>query len=122
SPEVEAHLERLEEEGKSVVILGHEGKALGILAVADTIRETSVQAVAELHELGVKTLMLTGDNDRTARAIASQVGIDDARGDLLPEDKQRAIEGLADSGKHVGMVGDGINDAPALAKSNIGFA
>ena len=122
SPEVEAHLERLEEEGKSVVILGHEGKALGILAVADTIRETSVQAVAELHELGVKTLMLTGDNDRTARAIASQVGIDDARGDLLPEDKLRAIQGLADSGKHVGMVGDGINDAPALAKSNIGFA
>lgn len=122
SPEVEAQLERLEEEGKTAVILGHDGKALGILAVADTIRDTSVQAVAELHELGVKTLMLTGDNDRTARAIASQVGIDDARGDLLPEDKLRAIESMASNGQHVGMVGDGINDAPALAKSNIGFA
>ncbi|MBI5706431.1 MAG: cadmium-translocating P-type ATPase [Armatimonadetes bacterium] len=122
SPEVEAKLERLEEQGKTVVILGDSDRALGVLAVADTERETSIEAIRELHRLGVKTLMLTGDNSRTAKAIAAQVGIDDARGDLLPEDKLRIIEELAKEGRHVGMVGDGINDAPALAKANIGFA
>ena len=120
--EVETILERLEKEGKTVVILASESKALGVIAVADTLRETSVQAVKDLHDLGIKTLMLTGDNERTAKAIASQVGIDDARGDLLPEDKLRIIEELTARSEHVGMVGDGVNDAPALAKANIGFA
>lgn len=122
SPEVEAVLERLELEGKTVVILGDQDRALGVIAVADTLRDTSVQAVKELHKLGVKTLMLTGDNERTAKAIAAQVGIDDARGDLLPEDKLRTIDELTAKNFHVGMVGDGINDAPALAKADIGFA
>ncbi|MBV6456910.1 MAG: Cadmium-transporting ATPase [Fimbriimonadaceae bacterium] len=120
--EVEAVLERLEEQGKTVVILGNTDRALGVIAVADTVRETSIQAVNELHALGVKTLMLTGDNVRTAKAIAAQVGIDDARGDLLPEDKLTIIQGLTDGQAHVGMVGDGINDAPALAQADIGFA
>lgn len=122
SPEVEAILERLEKEAKTVVILADEDRALGIIAVADTLRDTSIQAVKELHSLNVKTLMLTGDNDRTAKAIASQVGIDDARGDLLPEDKLSIIQELTKSDQHVGMVGDGINDAPALAQADIGFA
>jgi Cd2+/Zn2+-exporting ATPase len=122
SPAVEEVLERLEVEGKTVVVLGAEGKALGVLAVADTLRDTSIQAIRDLHDLGVRTLMLTGDNERTAKAIAAQVGIDDARGDLLPEDKLRIIEEHVGAKEHVGMVGDGINDAPALAKADIGFA
>lgn len=122
SPEVEVILERLEREGKTVVILADEAKPLGVIAVADTLRETSIQAIRELHEVGAKTLMLTGDNETTAKAIARQVGIDDARGDLLPEDKLRIVEELIAHGAHVGMVGDGINDAPALAKATVGFA
>lgn len=122
SSHVEEILEKLEQEGKTVVILGDEEKALGVIAVADTVRDSSVQAIKELHALGVRTLMLTGDNERTAKAIAAQVGIDDARGDLLPEDKLAIIEAHVRSGEHVGMVGDGINDAPALAKADIGFA
>lgn len=122
SPEVETILEGLEAEGKTVVILADELRALGVIAVADTIRDTSVQAIKELHELNVRTLMLTGDNERTAKAIAKQVGIDDARGDLLPEDKLKVIEELTGAQEHVAMVGDGINDAPALAKADLGFA
>lgn len=121
-PEVETVLERLEAEGKTVVILGNQDRALGVIAVADTIRETSIQAIEDLHKLGVRTLMLTGDNVRTATAIAAQVGIDDARGDLLPEDKLTIITELTAKHGHVGMVGDGINDAPALAQADIGFA
>jgi Cd2+/Zn2+-exporting ATPase len=93
-----------------------------MIAVADTVRETSRQAIAELHAMGVRTVMLTGDNTLTAKAIAKLVGIDDARGDLLPEDKLAAIQQEITQYGHVGMVGDGINDAPALAKAHIGFA
>lgn len=120
--EVENHLSRLESEGKTAVVVGSRESALGVIAVADTLRATSVEAIKTLHDLGVKTLMLTGDNDLTAKAIAKQVGIDDARGDLLPEDKLKVIDELNAQGKHVGMVGDGINDAPALARATIGFA
>lgn len=122
SPEVEKELKALEGQGKTAVVLTNDKQALAVLGVADTLRETSVEAVRELHELGVKTLMLTGDNSTTARAIASQVGIDDARGDLLPEDKLRIVTEMRKAGQSVGMVGDGINDAPALAQSSIGFA
>lgn len=118
----EAALSKLEAEGKTAIVICSETQPLAVIAVADTVRETSRQAIAELYALGIRTLMLTGDNDLTAKAIAKNVGIDDARGNLLPEDKLVVInEELNKYGK-VGMVGDGINDAPALAKSSIGFA
>jgi Cd2+/Zn2+-exporting ATPase len=97
-------------------------QVLALFAVADTVKETSRQAVMDLHSLGVRTLMLTGDNPHTASAIARQVGIDEARGNQLPEDKMNAIESLAAHADQVGMVGDGINDSPALARADIGFA
>nr|WP_233217030.1 heavy metal translocating P-type ATPase [Trinickia dabaoshanensis] len=114
--------EELERLGRSVVLLMDETNVLALLAVADTIKPTSRAALAQLHALGIRTAMLTGDNAHTARAIAAEVGIDDARGDQLPEDKLRAIDSLAADGTAVGMVGDGINDAPALARARIGFA
>jgi Cd2+/Zn2+-exporting ATPase len=104
-----------------------ENRVEALFAVADTVKESSRSAIAELHRLNVKTVMLTGDNPHTAEAIARQVGIDRARGSLLPEDKLRAVEALqmetmATMGGKIGMVGDGINDAPALARADIGFA
>ncbi|WP_322066555.1 heavy metal translocating P-type ATPase [Burkholderia ubonensis] len=123
SPALEAQLDALEREGKSVVMLIDETRVLGVFAVADTIKDTSRAAIAELHALGIRTAMLTGDNPHTAQAIARQAGIDDARGNQLPEDKLAAVEELATGGAGaVGMVGDGINDAPALARADIGFA
>jgi Cd2+/Zn2+-exporting ATPase len=119
---LEARLSVLEEQGKTVIVLTDEQSVHGVFAVADTVKESSRQAIAELHALGIKTIMLTGDNVHTARAIAHQVGINEARGDLLPEDKLTAIESLLSKDGAVGMVGDGINDAPALARSSIGFA
>ncbi len=120
--EVKAALKVLEDQGKTAVVLASERLPLAVIGVADTIRETSVEAIRELHALGIRTVMLTGDNQATASAIALGAGIDDARGGLLPEDKLQAIALLHDQHAHVGMVGDGINDAPALAKSDIGFA
>ncbi|WP_426156405.1 heavy metal translocating P-type ATPase [Pseudomonas sp. TSRC2-2] len=122
SPQLEEKLFALEKQGKSVVLLLDRAGPLALFAVADTVKETSREAIRQLHELGVKTLMLTGDNVHTAQAIAAQVGIDEARGDLLPTDKLQAIEDLYKKGHRVGMVGDGINDAPALARAEIGFA
>jgi len=125
SDALEAQLSALEEQGKTVILLTDGQSVHGLFAVADTVKDSSRQAIAELHALGVKTVMLTGDNAHTARAIAAQVGIDEALGDLLPEDKLKAIEakmGKNGEGEMVGMVGDGINDAPALARSDIGFA
>jgi Cd2+/Zn2+-exporting ATPase len=122
SAELEARLDVLEREGKTVVMLIDARGVLALFAVADTVKDTSRAAIADLHTLGVRTAMLTGDNPHTAEAIARQVGIDRATGNQLPEDKQRAIEALSDNGTMVGMVGDGINDAPALARAHIGFA
>jgi Zn2+/Cd2+-exporting ATPase len=122
SPAIEARLEAFERQGKTTVMLIDATRVLAVFAVADTVRETSRAAVADLHRLGIRTAMLTGDNVHTARAIAATVGIDDARGDQLPDDKLRAIDELAADGAVVGMVGDGINDAPALARASIGFA
>jgi Cd2+/Zn2+-exporting ATPase len=121
-PHVEEKLEALEAQAKTVVVLMTERESLAVIAVADTLRETSIEAVHELKGLGVATVMLTGDNSLTAKAIAERLGIDDARGDLLPADKLAAVDILLESNKTVGMVGDGINDAPALAKATIGFA
>ncbi|MDB6444919.1 heavy metal translocating P-type ATPase [Pseudomonas sp. 21TX0197] len=122
SPELEETLFALEKQGKSVVLLLDDTGPLALFAVADTVKDSSRDAIRQLHELGIKTLMLTGDNAHTAEAIAGQVGMDRAQGDLLPEDKLKAIEALYDQGHRVGMVGDGINDAPALARAEIGFA
>jgi Cd2+/Zn2+-exporting ATPase len=122
SDTLEARLSALEEQGKTVIVLTDAQQVHGLFAVADTLKDSSRQAIAELHALGIKTLMLTGDNAHTARAIAAQVGIDEAHGDLLPEDKLEAIEAKLAQGGAVGMVGDGINDAPALARADIGFA
>lgn len=121
-PELEAKLDAYEQTGKTAVILGSDESPLLILAAADTIRDTSTAAVAKLQNLGVKVVMLTGDNPHTAEAIGIKVGIADVRGNQLPEDKLTAINELIAQYGHVGMVGDGINDAPALAKANIGFA
>jgi len=120
--ELEARLAEHEKLGRTVTLLAADGHVLALFAVADTLKASSTQAVAELKALGVTPVMLTGDNVSTARAIAAQAGIEDARGDLLPEDKQTAIQ---DSQRTLGMtamVGDGINDAPSLAQSDIGFA
>jgi len=122
SPALEEKLFALEKQGKSVVLLLDQSGPLALFAVADTVKASSREAIRQLHDLGIKTLMLTGDNVHTAQAIAAQVGIDEARGDLLPGDKLQAIDALYAQGHRVGMVGDGINDAPALARSEIGFA
>ena len=121
-PHVEAELNKLEAQGKTSVVLMDERASLAVLGVADTIRETSVEAIRDLHALGIQTTMLTGDNQATADAIGRLAGIDVARGGLLPEDKLRIVAELHDAHGRVGMVGDGINDAPALAKSDVGFA
>lgn len=122
SPELEARLDALEQQGKTAIVLIGAGEALAVFAIADSVREQSREAVAQLKALGIRAVMLTGDNRHTAEAIARQVGIDEVRSELLPEEKLRAIEEFAAGGSVVGMVGDGINDAPALAKANIGFA
>lgn len=119
---LDARFDELESQGKSVIALSDGSRVRALAAVADTVKPTSAQAIADLHGLGVRTLMLTGDNTPTAQAIARQVGIDEARGDQLPEDKLTAIEGKLTPDIRVGMVGDGINDAPALARADIGFA
>ena len=119
--EVERTLDRLEAEAKTAVVLCNANGPLAVLAVADTVRDSSREAIASLKALGVTPVMLTGDNVKTAQGIAKQVGIADVRGELLPEDKLTVITTLLERGP-VGMVGDGVNDAPALAKSSIGFA
>ncbi len=122
SPQVEEVLEKLEKEGKTVVVLATEKQPLCIFAVADTIRDSSVKAIKELQSHGIHCLVLTGDNQTTANAIAKRVGIKDVQGNMLPEDKLEIIGKLKEKYGVVGMVGDGINDAPALAKASIGFA
>jgi Cu+-exporting ATPase len=121
-----SHLEeeskKLAEGGKTPMYLMIDGKVAGIIAVADTIKEDSVGAVKIMKELGLEVVMLTGDNERTAKAIARQVGIERVLAEVLPEDKARQIQLLQAEGKTVAMVGDGINDAPALAQADVGMA
>ncbi|WP_411877899.1 heavy metal translocating P-type ATPase [Polaromonas sp. YR568] len=120
--ELEAELAQHEQQGRTVTLLADETRVLALFAVADTIKQTSRQAITDLKALGVTPVMLTGDNAATARAIASQAGIEDARGDLLPEAKLEAIRDMQQRYGATGMTGDGINDAPALAQADIGFA
>ncbi len=115
-------LEKLEEAGKTVMLLADEKTLIGIIAVADTLKDTSREAVRHLQSMGIETYMITGDNARTAQAIAKQTGIVHVLADVLPEDKAREITKLQQTGKHVAMVGDGINDSPALAQAELGIA
>jgi Zn2+/Cd2+-exporting ATPase len=122
SPALEAQLKTHEEAGRTVTLLASADGVLGLFAVADTIKASSKQAIAELKELGVIPVMLTGDNAATAKTIAAQAGIAEAQGNLLPEDKLAAIQALQKRHGATAMTGDGINDAPALAQADIGFA
>lgn len=114
--------DRLANEGKTPMYIAIAGKLSGVIAVADTLKETSVEAIDRLYQMGIKVAMITGDNKRTAQAIAEQVGIDKVLSEVLPQDKANEVKKLQSEGKMVAMVGDGINDAPALAQADIGIA
>lgn len=117
-----SEIERLEQQGKTVMLLAVEQEMAGLIAVADTVKESSAQAVAELQKLGIEVWMITGDNERAAKAIAGSIGITKVLAEVLPEHKAEKVEALKKEGKIVAMVGDGINDAPALATADVGFA
>jgi Cd2+/Zn2+-exporting ATPase len=129
TPEIERQLAEIEADAQSVVIVGHEphadckGEVLGILAVGDAMRANAPEAIAALHRAGItKIVMLSGDNQRTASAIAKKAGIDEAFGDLLPDQKIERVKALLATEHHVGMIGDGVNDAPAMAAASVGIA
>ncbi|MFH1317154.1 MAG: heavy metal translocating P-type ATPase [Candidatus Woesearchaeota archaeon] len=115
-------INNLEEEGKTVMILAQNNRLLGIVGVADTIKDSSPEAIAKLKSMGINVYMITGDNERTAKAIAKKVGVNDYFAEVLPEDKAGYVKKLQNNGRKVAMVGDGINDAPALAQADIGIA
>lgn len=129
SDEIERTLAEIEGEAQSVIVVGHKphgdcnGEVLGVLAVGDAIRENAAEAVRALHAAGIRqVVMLSGDNQRTVDAIARQVGIDEAQGDLLPDAKVERVRELTKRHQHVGMIGDGVNDAPAMAAASVGIA
>ncbi len=120
---VQDDIKQLQQEGKTVMILGTEDKIIGLIAVADKVRDLSKDAIIRLKEAGIeRTIMLTGDNHATAQAIAQEIGVDEFHAELLPEDKVKAVKALQKKYGKIAMVGDGINDAPALATSNLGIA
>ncbi|HQT45244.1 MAG TPA: heavy metal translocating P-type ATPase, partial [Candidatus Micrarchaeota archaeon] len=120
--ETSSIVSRLQDEGKTAMVLKMNGKETAVIGVADTIRQTSVKAVAELKKLGIETWMITGDHEKTAQAIARAAGIHNVFAEVLPQDKASYVKQLQDKGLKVVMVGDGINDAPALAQADIGIA
>lgn len=119
---LESRITELEDQGKTAMLMAVEDKLAGILAVADTVKESSPEAIADLQNMGIEVYMITGDNHRTADAIARQVGIRHVLAEVLPENKAEQVNQLQAEGKIVAMVGDGINDAPALATAHIGMA
>ena len=121
-PKLEECSERLADEGKTPIYIAFNGKAAGIIAVADTVKKTSAAAIQKLREMGIEIIMLSGDNKKTAAAVARQVGIDRILAEVLPQDKSQEIKKLQAAGNKVAMVGDGINDAPALVQADIGIA
>ncbi|MDB4566856.1 copper-translocating P-type ATPase, partial [Akkermansiaceae bacterium] len=120
--QLEATAETLQEDGKSAMFVAIDGKPAGILAVADPIKATTAEAIKDLHELGLKLVMLTGDNRRTAAAVAKQLGLDEVEAEIEPAGKVAHVKKLRAEGKHVAMAGDGINDAPALSEAEVGIA
>ena len=119
---LETSAKKLQEEGKTAMFVAIDGKPAGILAVADPIKATTVEAIAQLHKLGLKLVMLTGDNRRTAAAVAKQLGLDAVEAEIEPAGKVAHVKKLRAEGKHVAMAGDGVNDAPALAEADVGIA
>jgi len=119
---IETQIKKLEEEGKTTMILADDKKVLGLIAVADTLKKNSKEAVEKLHKMGKEVAMITGDNRRVAHAIAKQLGIDSILAEVLPQDKAKQVQQLQSKKRVVAMVGDGINDAPALAQSDLGIA
>jgi Cu+-exporting ATPase len=117
-----AALERAEESGHTAVLAGWDGEARGVLVVSDTVKPSSRAAISELKRLGLRPVLLTGDNERTARAVAEQVGVDEVIAEVLPPDKAAVVRRLQEEGRVVAMVGDGVNDAPALAQADLGLA
>jgi Cu+-exporting ATPase len=119
---LEGRAAELADQGKTPLYFAQPGKLLGMIAVADVAKSTSREAISSLRGMGVRVVMLTGDNQRTAAAIGSQVGVDEVIAQVLPQDKERVVSNLQSQGKKVAMVGDGINDAPALARADVGIA
>lgn len=120
--EADALADSLRAKGKTAMFLAVDGTLVGIVAVTDPIKDNTAQAIAELHALGLRVIMATGDNERTAQAVAGELGIDEVRAGVLPEDKKALIEELRKEGHHIAMAGDGVNDAPALAAADVGIA
>ena len=114
--------DRRREEGETVMFVMLDGELAGLVSVADPMKDSTPGTIKALHRLGFRVIMATGDSERTARAVAGRVGIDDVRADLLPEDKARIIRDLQAKGRRVAMAGDGVNDAPALAQADVGIA
>jgi Cu+-exporting ATPase len=119
---IEKKISELEEDGKTLMFLVVDGRLAGVIAAADTLKEHSKETIEELKKMGIDVIMLTGDNERTAKSIAGKLGIERVFAEVLPQQKEAIIQKLQNEGKIVAMVGDGINDAPALAKADVGIA
>lgn len=122
SEAIKAQADALRSDGKTAMFVAVDGRLAGLVAVADPVKATTAEAIRALHERGLKIIMATGDNERTAKAVAARLGIDEVRADMLPESKKALIDELRAKGASVAMAGDGVNDAPALAAADVGIA